>query len=331
MVKNRLFISIFLVVIFYGCKEEKPYTVVLPPAHFPVIHHEPDNELTDARVDLGKRLFFSTIFSVDSSISCGSCHKPELAFTDGLSKSKGVKNRTTFRNAPSLFNVAYETSLMRDGGIATLELQVAAPVHEPTEFDFNMVLIVERMLQDSMWVKLSKKAYNRTPDPFVITRAIAAFQRTLFSGSSLFDDYLNGNDSVFSENQRSGFRLFISNCASCHSGMFFTNGQFANNGLYEVYQDSGRMRITLNAKDRALFKVPSLRNSALTAPYMHDGSMSTLREVIEHYNSGGKKHPHQHPHIKPLQLTQQEIENLEAFLHTLTDIKAVDFYNKTLK
>jgi cytochrome c peroxidase len=331
MVKNRVFISIFLVVLFCGCKEEKLYTVVLPPKHFPVIHHEPDNELTDARVDLGKRLFFSTIFSVDSSISCGSCHKPELAFTDGLPKSNGVKNRTTFRNAPSLFNVAYETSLMRDGGIATLELQVAAPVHEPTEFDFNMVLIVERMLQDSMWVQLSKKAYNRTPDPFVITRALSAFQRTLFSGSSLFDDYLNGNDSVFSENQRSGFRLFISNCASCHSGMFFTNGQFANNGLYEVYQDSGRMRITLNAKDRALFKVPSLRNSALTAPYMHDGSMSTLREVIEHYNSGGKKHPHQHQHIKPLQLTQQEIENLEAFLHTLTDKKAVDFYNKTIQ
>jgi cytochrome c peroxidase len=331
MVKKAVFISISVVILFFGCKEEKPYTVVLPPKHFPAIEHEAGNELTDARVDLGKRLFFSTIFSVDSSISCGSCHKPHLAFTDGLAKSKGVKNRTTFRNAPSLFNVAYETSLMRDGGIATLELQVAAPIHEPTEFDFNMVLVVERMLQDSTWVQLSKKAYNRAPDPFVITRALAAFQRTLFSGSSLFDDYLNGNDSVFSENQRSGFRLFISNCASCHSGMFFTNGQFANNGLYEVYQDSGRMRITLQAKDRALFKVPSLRNSALTAPYMHDGSINTLREVIEHYNSGGKKHPNKHPHIKPLNLTPQEMKNLEAFLHTLSDKKSLDFYNKLLE
>jgi cytochrome c peroxidase len=135
----------------------------LPPEHFPEIQHPEDNALSDLRVDLGKRLFFSTIFSVDSSISCASCHKPELAFTDGLPKSKGVKNRTTFRNAPSLFNVAYMTSFMREGSVPSLEQQVPVPIHEFTEFDFNILLVAQRMQKDSSWVQLSRMLITELP------------------------------------------------------------------------------------------------------------------------------------------------------------------------
>jgi cytochrome c peroxidase len=322
---------LFFLFLFSSCKEERPYTIVLPPEHFPEIQHPEDNALSDLRVDLGKRLFFSTIFSVDSSISCASCHKPELAFTDGLPKSKGVKNRTTFRNAPSLFNVAYMTSFMREGSVPSLEQQVSVPIHEFTEFDFNILLVAQRMQKDSSWVQLSRNAYNRTPDPFVITRALAAFQRTLFSGTSPFDDYVNGNEAALSEQQKSGFQLFIAHCASCHSGMFFTNEQFANNGLYEQYADSGRMRVTLKHEDMAKFKVPSLRNVALTSPYMHDGSITTLKEIISHYNSGGKRHPNKSTGIKKLKLTIEEQQAIEAFLHSLTDKKAIEQYTQLLR
>jgi cytochrome c peroxidase len=169
---------------------------------------------------------------------------------------------------------------------------------------------------------MSRDAYNRLPDPFVITRALATFERTLVSGNAPVDLYQNGNKSALSESQIRGMNLFYSNqtnCSSCHGGFNFTNHDFENNGLYVDYPDNGRERLTNNPADRALFKTPSLRNVALTPPYMHDGSISTLKDVIEHYNSGGHSHPNKSALIKPLNLTAEEKEDLIHFLESLTD------------
>jgi cytochrome c peroxidase len=292
------------------------------PMGFPAPAFPDDNLFTTERWHLGKRLFFDPILSSDYSISCASCHKPELGFSDDTALSLGVEDRVGTRNAPTLTNVAYHPYYTREGGVPTLEMQVLVPIQEHAEFDFNILLIVDRMLSDSTYVKQSLKAYNRKPDPFVITRAIATFERSLISGASRYDKFINGDLSALSMMERRGMSLFFSDrllCASCHSGFNFTNYSFENNGLYDEYTDPGRFRLTNDEADRALFKVPTLRNVAFTRPYMHDGSFQSLEEVVDHYNSGGANHPHKSPSVKPLNLSSQEKEELVAFLKSLTD------------
>ena len=292
------------------------------PPGFPDPPMPVDNQFTEARWRLGKKLFFDPILSSDLSVSCASCHKPELAFTDGKKVSEGVELRPGPRNAPSLANVAYHPYYTREGGVPTLEMQILVPIQEHVEFDFNIVLIAGRLRQDSAYVQESWAAYGREPDPYVITRAISCFERTLISGESRYDEYIRGNRFALSEEERRGMRLFFSEslaCSRCHGGFNFTDYSFQNNGLYEIYEDPGRMRLTHKEEDRALFKVPSLRNVGVTAPYMHDGSMSDLESVVRHYNSGGKSHVHRSPFIRPLHLNAIEQKELVSFLKALTD------------
>lgn len=255
----------------------------------------------------------------------------QFAFSDTVAMSLGARKALGTRNAPTLANVAYNPYFTRDGGVPTLEMQVLVPIQEHNEFDFNILLIADRMKMDSTYVLMSRKAYNRAPDHFVITRALGCFERTIISGNSRYDQYhFQGNQEVLSESELKGKELFFSEevgCANCHSGFNFTNYSFENNGLYMSYADSGRIRLTNEEKDRALFKVPTLRNVALTAPFMHDGSMKSLTEVIDHYSSGGKPHKHKSHHIKPLNLNSEEKDQLVAFLQTLTD---EDFVNNKL-
>jgi len=293
------------------------------PKGFPEVTYPEGNEFTKDRWELGKKLFFDPIMSVDSTISCASCHKPELAFSDDVALSKGVSDRLGIQNAPSLANIVYHPYFTRAGGVPNLEMQILVPIQEHNEFDFNILLIAERLAADSFYVSLSQKAYDRAPDAFVITRALASFERSLISGYSPYDQYTQHNNfEAMSDAALRGMDLFFSektNCASCHSGFNFSNYAFENNGLYEVYEDAGRFRLTGNEEDRALFKVPSLRNIALTAPYMHDGSISSLEEVIQHYQLGGTNHSQKSPLIKALNLTKQEQEDLVQFLTTLSD------------
>jgi cytochrome c peroxidase len=178
---------------------------------------------------------------------------------------------------------------------------------------------------------LAQKAFGRAPDPYVITRALAAFERTLVSGDSPFDQwYFQGKNEAVDHDVVRGFALFQSDrlgCNQCHNGFLFTNQSFANNGLYEEYTDPGRYRFTGLETDRAVFKIPSLRNIALTAPYMFDGSLPTLDAVIDHYQTGGKAHPNKSPLLKPFQLTPQERSELLAFLRSLTDEQFVNNSN----
>jgi cytochrome c peroxidase len=293
------------------------------PEGFPKVESPEDNRFTEARWALGKKLFFDPVMSVDSSISCASCHLPELAFSDNQAFSPGVQQRPGTRNVPGLANVAYHPYFTREGGVPTLEMQVLVPIQEHNEFDYNIVLLAERLNKDSTYVKMAKTAYERMPDPFVITRAIACFERSLLSGYSPYDQYTSYNQpEALSPAEIRGMELFFSErtqCYQCHEGFNFSNYAFENNGLYADYPDPGRFRLTGSEADRALFKVPSLRNVARTAPYMHDGSIPTLEAVIDHYETGGQAHPNKSPLLQPLQLTESEKQDLVDFLHALTD------------
>jgi len=293
------------------------------PKGFPEIIPPEDNEFTTDRWELGKRLFFEKAMSVDSSISCASCHDPNLAFSDEVAFSAGVGNQLGTRNSPSLANVGYQPYLTREGGVPTLEMQVLIPIQEHNEFNFNIVLIADRLSEDSSYNKMAQKAYGREVDAFVITRALSCFERSLISGFSPYDQYQNyQKEEALSDAEIRGMELFFSektNCSKCHNGFNFTNYTFENNGLYETYDDEGRYRLTGLETDRALFKVPSLRNIELTAPYMHDGSLNTLEEIVQHYQTGGNNHPNKSNYLYPLQLSESERSELILFLKTLTD------------
>ncbi len=295
------------------------------PEGFPQIDYPEDNAFTTERFELGKRLFFEPALSIDSTISCGTCHEPQLAFADDLPVTPGVDGRIGRRNAPSLFNVAYHPYFMREGGVPTLEQQVLVPIQEHSEMAFNIVQAGERMAMDPEYMQMSRDAYDRDMDYFVITRALSNFQRTLLSGNSLYDKHERTGTGLNSD-ELAGRDLFFStrtNCSECHSGFNFTNYEFKNNGLTDVYKDVGRFILTGDSSDLAMFKTPSLRNVELTAPYMHDGSFESLEQVINHYNSGGSSHHQKSPLVKPLGLSDREQEQLLAFLKRLTDQDAI--------
>ncbi|NOQ76176.1 MAG: c-type cytochrome [Crocinitomix sp.] len=290
------------------------------------------NALTQARVDLGRMLFFDPILSIDSSISCASCHDQSLAFADNRAITPGVEGRLAMRNAPTLANVVYNPTFLFDGHLKTLEMQILVPIGEHAEMAFNIVEISKLLQKDSTYVRMSYAAYNRKPDPFVITRAISTFERILISGNSKYDQQAYQGKNVLNKSEKRGMDLFFNqlNCAECHSGFNFTNYTTVNNGLYEVYADSGRQRVTKLESDRALFKVPTLRNISLTAPYMHDGSIATLEEVIAHYKTGGVQHKNKSDKLKPFELSDSETADLIHFLNCLTDksfLKNKEFRN----
>ncbi|MFT6002719.1 MAG: cytochrome c peroxidase [Flavobacteriales bacterium] len=323
---KRKNISIAIITIsFFSCFFIKKNSFNKAEFLFPEIVNPKHNRPTKERVELGQKLFFDPILSIDSSLSCASCHKPNLAFSDDVAFSPGVYNRAGVRNAPSLANIGYHPYFLREGSIKTIEMQVLVPIQEENEFAHNIVDIAEQMKKNPEYVKMSKEAYGKSPDPYVITRALAAYERTLVSKNSKFDKFINGEIPLTKE-EKQGFDLFMSNktnCSSCHGGFNFTQYKITNNGLYENYKDEGRMRATKNNKDLALFKTPSLRNIELTAPYMHDGSLTTLEEVVEHYNTGGKNHIHKDSLIVPLNLNKNQKLDLVSFLKTLTDFSFV--------
>ncbi len=306
------------------CPDNSPgNSLTSVPNGFPEIPFPEDNQFTEARWELGKKLFYDPVMSVDSSLSCASCHHPQLAFADDRAFSSGVAGAPGRRNAPSLANVAYHPRYLREGSLPTLEMQVLVPIQEENEFHHNIVDLAVDLANDPTYVAMSQAAYERDPDPFVITRALSTFERTLISGNSPYDRwYYQGCGEAMEEAEVRGRDLFYSErtqCGTCHGGFNFTNYGFENNGLYVEYDDPGRFRFTGDSTDIARFKVPSLRNVAVTAPYMHDGSFQSLEQVVEHYNSGGQSHANQNVLVRPLGLSDAEMADLVAFLRALTD------------
>lgn len=295
-------------------------TSIKVPEHFPPINYPKDNLYTFARWNLGKKLFYEKALSRTNEVSCGSCHQLAFSMADNEITSKGVEKRLNFRNTPSLANISYHPYFTREGGVPTLEMQALVPIQEHNEFDFNIVEIEERLKANQAYQQMSNSAYGRPLDYYVITRALANFQRSLLSGNALYDRFNNGKENL-NISQQNGLKLFFgkAGCSACHSGFNFTNYAFENNGLYQNYQDIGKMRLTNNATDKGKFKVPSLRNVSATAPYMHDGTILNLFNVVEHYNKGGQPHPNKSALIKPIGLSETEIKDLVQFLETLTD------------
>lgn len=324
---NRIVLLAGLVLLFSCSKKDLPAIIenedieaelTMVPEGFESIAYPEDNPFTLSKWELGKKLFYDPVLSVDFSISCASCHKPELAFSDDQATTNGIENRQGTRNSPSLSNVAYNPYYTREGGVPTLEMQILIPIQEHNEFGFNIVEACERLNEIKEYVEMTEDAFGTEMTPFALTRALATFERTLISGNSPYDLH-NRGDASLSPSALKGMTLFNSsktNCSSCHSGFNFTDYSFKNNG-YES-GDIGRMRFTGDSVDYSVFKVPSLRNIGLTGPYMHDGSFSTLREVIDQYNSGGSSNFND-PLIQPLNLNEQEINDLISFLTSLTD------------
>lgn len=284
--------------------------------------HPKENKVTVEKIKLGRKLFFDPILSEDSTISCSSCHLPEKAYTDGLQKSLGFHGTTSFRNSPTLVNVAYYPYFFSEGQVLDLETQVQAP-GITSEMGTNMHIVIKRIRNNSEYKKLFYKAFGvDTPDLKHIVYAIASFERTLISANSKWDKYLRTNDStIFSKQEWLGKVLFFSdrtNCSKCHEGVLLTNFKFENIGLEEWYTDPGKWRATGVPSDSGKFKNPTLRNVAYTPPYMHDGRFSSLIDVIEFYNSGGSN-KYKSAMIKPLKLSEEEKNALVSFLNCFTD------------
>jgi cytochrome c peroxidase len=306
-----------------------PYNLVTP-AGFPPIKIPTINPLTVEGIALGRKLFYDPILSLDNTQSCASCHRQNYAFTDSnTTYSKGITGAIGFRNAMPIMNLVWEKKFFWDGGSATLEDQVIAPILNPIEMHETLPNVLNKLRNHPEYPKLFKKAFGTDSiTTMLLMKAVAQFERTIISANSKYDKYVRGELDL-SADELAGKELFIDqekgDCNHCHIlGSTFTDFDFKNNGLDSVFKDLGRYNITLKDSDKGKFKTPTLRNIELTAPYMHDGRFTTLEQVIEHYNSDFIITPTTDVNIALLdklrgRLTATEKLQIIAFLKTLTD------------
>lgn len=281
------------------------------------------NKLTVEGFNVGRRLFYDPLLSKDSSISCASCHQQFAAFsTFDHDLSHGVANTFTTRNAPALFNIAWMKEMHWDGGINHLEVQPLAPLTNPNEMGSNIANIIQYLNDDTSYQRMFKAAFGDAKiNSQRVLKALAQFTGSMISANSKYDKVKRGEAS-FSKIEERGYALFKKNCAACHAEPLFTDNSFRNNGQsLNRFKDYGRQMITGQSKDSLKFKVPSLRNVQVTAPYMHDGNMFGLPQVIEHYAKGIKtEQPTLDPLLKNrLEINNKELYDLMYFLFTLTD------------
>lgn len=280
---------------------------------------EEEIDLIEAERLLGQLLFHERRLSKDNTVSCAACHMANLAFTDGVKKSEGIEGRMAARNSPTLFNMKDFDLFMFDGLIESLEVQALSPIQDHNEMGSNIAEILSKLKEDKVYKKQVHKAYGRDLDAKAITQSLAAFQRTLVSVNSRFDLYKkDALSNPLTADELAGMDLFMHkfDCKSCHSAPHFSNGKPESNGIH-LDADLGRYRATGLESDRGKFKVPSLRNIAITGPYMHDGRYETLEEVIKFY--AGKKEAHGAELVRNYRMSEKEQKQLVQFLHTLTD------------
>jgi len=276
---------------------------------------------------LGEKLFFDPILSKDRTISCASCHKPEFAFADSSAVSLGVGGSKGERNTPTITNLSGRPNLFWDGRSGSLEHQALQPIQNPVEMALPVEEAVKRLNEDQVYAEAFMRLYKAPASAQNLSAALAAFERTMETSNSPYDRYINGDDNAISAAAIRGRMLFIgkANCNTCHSGEDFTADRFKSIGLFNGtdLNDPGRFKITKDSTHIGDFKIPGLRNVGVTAPYMHNGMFKTLKEVIQYYNNPDvfvKNAKNRDLALsKPLQLSEQEINDLEAFLKTLTD------------
>ena len=326
---NRPLAILFSLIVFsftIGTTEITNENVSIYEWKQPSVKFPSDNPFSESSIKLGGELFFENLLSKDSSISCKSCHQITEAFADHLPVGEGILGRTVTRNTPTLINIGLHPYFMADGKFNSLEEQVLGPINEHREFDMSPEAIISRLKDIPRYKELSNTAYKEDINIEIVQKALANFQRIITSEDSKFDQFMEGKIKL-TQKEKTGWKLFQNsklNCIQCHSGFNFTNYSFENNGLYTSYSDSGRALITGKKQDIAKFKVPSLRNIAITYPYMHDGSVKSLEEVIDHYSSGGKGHISQSTLIKGFTIQDNEKEALIAFLKTLTENRFIE-------
>jgi cytochrome c peroxidase len=299
----------------------------LPPVPIPA-----DNPPTKESIELGRKLFFDPRLSGDDTVSCATCHNPQLSFTDGLPGSRGIKGKIGRRNAPTVLNTAYESSFFWDGRASSLEQQAGFPIANPDEMGQPHDLSIKKFERIPEYPKEFAEVFG--PGRLTIEKiemALASYERTLESGDSAFDRYQYGGDkTALSEEAVRGLAVFTDknkgNCSTCHTieekYALFTDGKFHNLGAginkNGELTDLGRYEQTKVEADKGAFRTPSLRNVAKTAPYMHDGSLKTLKDVVDFYVGGGSSNPQLDKEIKELKLSGQEKADLVAFLESLT-------------
>ncbi|MGG7665827.1 cytochrome-c peroxidase [Dyadobacter sp. BHUBP1] len=314
------------------------------PSYFPdPVYDLSKNPLTVEGVELGKFLFYDGILSRTDNIGCGTCHQQQAAFTHhGHDLSHGVDDKIGTRNAPSVQNMAWNTSFFWDGGVHDMDMVPPVPIQNKVEMDERVGNVIEKLKKTPItgaakqvdYPKMFKAAFGSdsiTADRMM--QALSQFMMTMVSATSRYDYFLKGDASALTAQEKDGLSVFKQKCASCHAGELFTDQKFRNNGLVpNRINDQGRYAITLNDGDRLKFKVPSLRNVGLTAPYMHDGRFTTLEQVIDHYANdkpGSKDSIYVSPTLDPLlniagqkrgiSLTSAEKQSIIAFLKTLND------------
>jgi len=278
------------------------------------------------RADLGKKLFSEKILSIDSSVSCASCHKPEFAFADTARFSRGIGGKLTLRNTPSVLNMKNRPYFFWDGRAATLEQQALMPIQNPDEMGLPIQEAVKRLNASEEYRMLFRKIFHKAPNEKNLAEAFSSFEKTLETIDSKFDDWSNGQDTLNASEER-GRQLFIdkAHCFDCHFRDDFTDDAFRNIGLYNgtTLADAGRRLISGNVADAGKFKTAGLRNVGVTAPYMHNGMFRTLEEVIDYYDDPSKFVKNQlnvDPDLKfPLRLSPEEKKDLVNFLKSLTD------------
>jgi len=304
------------------------------PEHFPRMVIPTDNPLTEEGIALGRKLFYDPILSKDSTIACASCHLPKGGFTDNLAVSPGVNGTPGKRSAMPLINPGYNHSgFFWDGRVETLEEQALIPVEDPVEMHEDWQNVTQKLQRDAEYPVLFQQAFGaETITKTLVAKALAQFERTLISADAKYDKVLRG-EAVFTESEQRGFQIFMDDapgilpegeCGHCHIPPLFTTNEYHNNGIEKVagmddFPDKGRGAVTGYINDNGKFRVPTLRNITETAPYMHDGRFGTLEEVIEHYNSGGHHTENKSSNVLQLHLSEQDKQDLLAFLNTLTD------------
>lgn len=348
LAKFTLSVLFILSFVLVSCQEDSvtspkkefkttPYNLVLPTNMPPPILPQ-DNPLTYEGIALGKALFFEKMLSKDGTVSCGSCHNQSNAFTDSDKQfSEGIEGKIGDRNSMPIFNMFYHTKgFFWDGRAKLLRDQSLGPIENPLEMGETLENVVNKLQSEFEYRKLFYNAFgDSTVTPLKMSLAMEQFMLTFVSGNSRFDKVERG-EAVFNESELRGKILFNTefengnsikgaDCFHCHGTADFSNHEFMNNGLdsESEFKDLGRAKFTERPTDNAKFKTPSLRNVAVSGPYMHDGRFKTLEEVIEHYNSGIKESPTLDVNIHGIKdgmnLTEQDKQDLIAFLKTLTD------------
>lgn len=304
------------------------FLLLVAPFYFACTEPEPKLKEPFNEASLGELLYFDPILSSDSTISCASCHKPEFAFADNTPVSKGVGGKMGDRNAPSTMNQNARNFQFWDGRMETLEEQALGPIENPVEMNLPVSELINRLYKHKQYLAFFDKIYGEKPSRKNIAMAIAAYERTLETNDTPFDDYMKNDDTTeFGKSEQRGQDIFNNKgkCFDCHFGPDFTGDQFRNIGLFngKDLNDSGRFKVTRKLADLGKFKTPGLRNIAMTAPYMHNGMHKTLREVIDYYDAPDNfiKNSVNRDSLlnKPLNLTEGEKKDLENFLLSLTD------------